>query len=75
MNLVSGELCTMAPADEIGRDFTFHFCLLKKRRCNENLAVRGVYRYIMVKLVGCGPELWVVHLNISWAWKFHPKMP
>jgi hypothetical protein len=32
-----------------------HFFLLKKRRCNENPAIRGGYGYIMVKLVGCGP--------------------
>jgi hypothetical protein len=47
---------------------------LKKRRCNDNPAVRGGYGYIMVKFVGCGPGLWVVLLKISWAWKFHPKM-
>ncbi len=26
---------------------------------------------IMVKHVGCGPELWVVLLKISWAWKLY----
>jgi hypothetical protein len=58
----------MAPADEAISNITLHFCLLKKRHCNENPAVRGGYGYIMVKLVGCGPGLWVVLLKISWVW-------
>jgi hypothetical protein len=55
----------MAPADKAVSNITLHFCLLKKRRCDENLAVRGGYEYIMVKLVECGPGLWVVLLKIS----------
>jgi hypothetical protein len=47
----------MACADEVVSDITFHFCLLTKRHCNENLAVRGGY--------GChgqthGVQTWVV---------------
>jgi hypothetical protein len=57
----------MAPADEIVSNITLHFCLLKKRRSDENLAVRGGYGYIMVKLMGCRPVV-VVLLKISWAW-------
>jgi hypothetical protein len=58
----------MAPADEVISDITLHIRLLKKCRCDENLAIRGGYGYIMVKSVGCGPGLWVVLLKISWAW-------
>jgi hypothetical protein len=65
----------MASADKVVSNITLHFPLLKKRRCSENPAVRGGYGYIMVKLVGCRPGLWVVLLKISWARKFHPKMP
>jgi hypothetical protein len=65
----------MAPADKVGSNITLHFCLLKKRRWDENLAVRGGYGFIMGKLVGCGPGLLIVLFKISWAWKFHPKMP
>ncbi len=67
-NIVSGGLWTMVPADKVVSNTTLYLCLLKKHRCNENLAVRGRYRYIMVKLMGCGPGLWIVLLKISWAW-------
>jgi hypothetical protein len=58
----------MAPADKVVSNITLHFPLLKKRCCHENPAVRGECGYIMVKLVGCGPVLWVVLLQVSWAW-------
>ncbi len=58
----------MDPADEVVSDITLHFCLLKNCCCDENPAVRGGYGYIMVKLVGCGPGLWAVLLQVSWAW-------
>jgi hypothetical protein len=48
----------MAPADKVVSNIALHFCLLKKRRCNENPAVRGGYGYIMVKLHGV--RTWVV---------------
>jgi hypothetical protein len=57
----------MAPADKVVSNINLHFCLLKKHRCNENLAVRGGYRYIIVELVGCGPVVGCA-LKISWAW-------
>jgi hypothetical protein len=58
----------MAPADKAVSDITLHFHLLKKCSCDESPTIRGGYRYIMNKLVGCGPGLWVVLLKISWAW-------
>jgi hypothetical protein len=67
----------MVPADKIVSDTTLHFCLMKKHRWDEILAVRGGYGYIMVKLIGYRPGLWVVLLQVSWAWKlamFHQKM-
>jgi hypothetical protein len=65
----------MVPADKVVSNIALQFCLLIKHQCNENPAIRGEYGYIMVKLVGCGPGLWVVLLKISWAWKFYPKTP
>jgi hypothetical protein len=63
----------MAHAIKVVSIITLYFCLLKKRRCDENPAIRGGYGYIMVKLVGCGSGF--VFLKISAAWKFHPKTP
>jgi hypothetical protein len=54
----------MAHAEEVVSSITLHFCLLKKRRCNKNLAIRGGYGYIMVKLVGCGPVVDCAFVNI-----------
>jgi hypothetical protein len=58
----------MVPADKVVSNITLHFCVLKKRHCDENPAIQGGYGCIMVKLVGCGPVLWVVLLTISWVW-------
>jgi hypothetical protein len=57
----------IAPAEEIVRGITLNFCLLKYHCCNEN-GDDGGCTAIMVKLVGCRPWLWVVLLQISWAW-------
>jgi hypothetical protein len=54
----------MAPADKVVSNITLHFCLLKKRHCHENLAVRGGYGYIMVKLVGCRPVVGCAFENL-----------
>jgi hypothetical protein len=63
----------MVPAEEVVSDIAHHFCLLKKRRCNENPAVWGGYGHHGQT---CGVQTWwVVLLKISWAWKFHLKMP
>jgi hypothetical protein len=47
----------MAPADEVISNIVLHFCLLKKRHCNENLAVKGGYEYHDQT---CGVWTWVV---------------
>jgi hypothetical protein len=47
----------MAPADKVVSNIALHFCLLKKRHCNENLAVGGGYEYHGQT---CGVQTWVV---------------
>jgi hypothetical protein len=47
----------MAPADKVISDITLHFCLLKKSRCNEHLAIREGYG---PHGQTCGVWTWVV---------------
>jgi hypothetical protein len=63
----------MAPAEEVVSNIALHFCMMKKCHCDENPAIKEGYGYIMFKLMGCEPGLWVVLLKISWVWKFHQK--
>jgi hypothetical protein len=63
----------MAPAEEVVSNITLSFYMMKKRHCDDNPAIRGGYGYIMVKLMGCGPGLWVVLLKISWVQKINQK--
>jgi hypothetical protein len=64
--------CEQTPADKVASNITLHFCLLKKRHCHENPAIRGGYGYHGQTggvRIGCGFLL----LKISWPWNNQSK--